>query len=223
MMRLNDDIRPLSHRLCDETRSALEEYTRSACPQAAVSGSLSRDAYAEWLTALRPLHAALDRQIIAHTEDVPLLSTTVPDDALQCPWLDESLAAMGKSATPARSPEAEAAVELVNNAAEHEPIKLFAHHFVREGLINVGGYLAPRVRDAWGDAKPGELRFLDPYGRGQRPLWARFCRDVDKHRMTEHEKQALATAAVEMLQALTAISNASGDLAEAPKLLPVSL
>lgn len=210
-LALDTDVRALSHRLHDDVAPALAAYLASPFIQAAIAGLIDRSTYAAWLSAQQPIHDLLDQRIAERREGVALLASAVSDLRLPSAHLRADLADLGlQPAEPGDT--ARPAMAQISAAAEREPLKLFGHHYIREGLMNVHAYVAGKLRAAWGlpaNARQG-LRFLDPYGLGQRPLWARFCRDADKHNLTEHERQAVGTAAVFLLEHLVAVCSTVG-------------
>lgn len=219
----SNDGRPLSERLADELTQILGTYTATPFVQAAMAGELTPQQYAAWLARQQRLQERLDLHIVEHRSDVGLLSSTVNDFRLHAPHVRTDLDALGGASPSGPEPD----LSFLTAASESEPLKLFGHHFVREGLHNLHRYLAGKLVTAWKaqGSDIDRLWFLDPHGAGQRPLWARFCRDTDKHRVTEHERQALCAAGKNFLAVVVQISSPDDLVAKAgePKRIPVSL
>jgi len=224
MSRVFEDVRPLTDRLVEETRPHLTELCATPFVQAIVSQTLTREAYGNWLLEQYPIHEALDQRVVERRDDAPLLRDTATDFRLHAPHLRADLKYHKLEPPKKPSDAARAAIDRIAHAAEHQPLALFGYHYVREAKLNLRRHLAQKLREAWGC--PGQrdgFWFLDPHGVGQYPLWARFCRDVDKHRLTEDERAFIVEAAGKMLDTAIGIYKRHGTPpAGEPRPVPVS-
>lgn len=200
------DLRLLSHRICDDTRDHVVDYASCALIQRMCGGTLTRDAYAAWLGQQLLIHERLDALILSHRSSVAPLRLAVDDFLLMGKRARADLDAMGISPDTIEPGGATMRVLASMDAAgAHEPLKLFGHHYVRQGLVGIHRYAAARLRAALG----GDAGYatLDPFSRGASAMWARFNRDANKFSGTEHERQAIVLAANELIGGLIAVNN----------------
>ncbi len=200
------DPRPISQRLREDNWDLHERAEHDTLPQHMVRGTLPKDVYVQLLGQLFLANRALDEAIVARRATTPVLNTMVTDMQLQTPYLEADLRHFGVNpASLTHKPATATFIKEVAVYAGSEPLKLFGLHYVREGANNGNKFVAMKLKKAWGVEGRDGFHYLDPYGEGQRPLWERFKRDLDKIEFTEAEKQAVVAAARSMFEHMIAL------------------
>jgi heme oxygenase len=217
------DARPLTQRLKEDNWDLHQLAEKDALPAHMVAGTLPRDAYADMLGQMYLANRVLDQRIAEKRSDVPMLDELVADRQFQGPYLEADLSYWGvDTGTLEPNTATQALIDTINDYADNEPLKLFGLHYVREGANNGNKFVAMKIRKSWGHTDDNGFRYLDPYGDGQRPLWERFKRNIDKIELTEDEKASVVAAARTMFERIRDINN-SFDLppvAEAAQTMP---
>ncbi|MEM7623697.1 MAG: hypothetical protein AAF235_10910, partial [Planctomycetota bacterium] len=164
-------------------------------------------------------------RLVERREDVPLIRSTIADMRLQAPRIREDLETLSAANSGPGTQRAAELVAAIGRDADSVPQRLFGYHFAREAMLNVHRYLATKLRAAWVEPDQREgYRFLDPHGIGQRPLWERFCRNLDKHRLSEPERVSVAEASGMMFDLATEIAGDLGSAPEGePRRVPISI
>jgi len=204
-----DDTRPLTQRLKEDNWDLHQLAEKDALPAHMVQGTLPKDDYVRMLGQMYCANRVLDQRIRERRPDVPMLRDLIADRQFQEPYLEADLKHWG--ADPAAQtplPETQELVDLIDDYATNDPLKLFGLHYVREGANNGNKYVAMKLKKAWKIEGPEGFSYLDPYGEGQRPLWERFKRNIDKVDLNEEEKAGVVAAARKMFEHIRAINNA---------------
>ncbi|MGE0481763.1 MAG: biliverdin-producing heme oxygenase [Phycisphaerae bacterium] len=185
----------IMNRLRDETRPQHEHAESRPFEQALAAGRLPRELYVENLGQRLCMHKVLEaplRQLVARD---PRLADLVLDEQYQTPNLHADLAFFGIDAAVVRPRAATAAlVREIEAAADQEPLALLGFFYVFEGSKNGAHFLAKRLRAAYQLEQNG-LRYFDPHGDQQRPLWHAFKARMDLVPLTPAEADAIVAAA----------------------------
>ncbi len=204
-----EDTRPLTQRLKEDNWDLHQLAEKDALPRHMVAGTLPKDAYVQMLGQMYLANAALDQAISEHREGVTILRELVADRQFQAPYLEQDLRFWGSE--PSRHtplPETQELIDAIHDASATDPLRLFGLHYVREGANNGNKFVAMKLRKAWGHTAEDGFHYLDPYGEGQRPLWERFKRNIDKIELTEDEKQRVVASARSMFEHIRKINQA---------------
>lgn len=185
----------IMNRLRDETRAQHEHAESRPFEQALAGGRLPRELYIENLGQRLCMHDALEtplRQLVARD---PRLAGVVRDEQYQAPNLRADLEFFSVRAADIRPRPAVAALaHAIERAAIDEPLALLGFFYVFEGSKNGAHFLAQRLRAAYQLERDG-LRYFDPHGDNQRPLWHAFKARMDLVPLTPGEADAIVAAA----------------------------
>lgn len=171
-----------------------------------LSGRLTREQYAAWLGQMLVVHRALESAIDGVRPACAALGV-VTDAQRHSRNLEADLRSLGAE-PPAVEPLAGAAwlCGRIERAAREEPIALLGMHYVLEGSMNGNKFIAMAVRKGM-DVRPGEGdRYLDPYGEGQRAVWAAWKAEMGERAFTPSEVDAMVRAACDMFDGVSKIS-----------------
>lgn len=230
-VELNADVRPLTHRIAEDCDDLIKKVTASDFAQHALGGTVTLDQYGAMLAQLAVVHRKLDDAITTIRDQHAELAALVPDSRLFAAVAAADIASLtDRLSAPAPTDaiaETASLLERIDEVTEFEPFKLIGLQFAREGMRNVDRYLAKKLRAAFGDAENERTGYglFDGYGMGQRPIWERFRRDMDKLILSEPEKQSIVAGARLYLDSLAAISHAVAERpeGEARRRVPVTL
>lgn len=208
-MTTHDDTRPLTQRLKEDNWDLHQLAEKDALPAHMVAGTLPKDDYVRMLGQMYCVNRVLDQRIRERRGDVEMLRDLIADRQFQEPYLELDLKHWGADPAAQRpSPESQALIDLVDEYASNDPLMLFGLHYVREGANNGNKFVAMKLRKAWGMEGSDGFQYLDPYGEGQRPLWERFKRNIDKVELSDEEKTKVVAAARKMFEHIREINNA---------------
>lgn len=230
-VEVNADVRPLTHRLSEDCDDLLTRVASAPFAQRVVRGDVTRETYAALLAQLTFVHEKLDDAMVTIRDHHGEIARLVPDSRLFGTLARDDIEAMrpalsGDVVVEPAAPTA-ALLERIDEVTEFEPFKLLGVQFAREGMRNFNRYLAKKLRGVFGEppgARDG-YAFFDGYGIGQRPIWERFRRDMDKLVLSEPEKQSIVGGARLYLDSLAQISGAVAEHpadAGEPRPIPVS-
>lgn len=230
-VELNADVRPLTHRIAEDCEDLIAKVTGSDFAQHVLGGTVTLDQYGALLAQLAIVHRRLDDAITTIRDQHAELASLVPDSRLFAAIAAADVASLSdRLGTPAATDaiaETASLLERIDQVTEFEPFKLIGLQFAREGMRNVDRYLAKKLRAAFGDADNERAGYglFDGYGLGQRPIWERFRRDMDKLVLSEPEKQSIVAGSRLYLDSLAAISHtvAERPAGEAVHRVPVTL
>ena len=184
--------------------------------QALVKGEITRDQYAAYLAQLLLVHRELESLLKAHAATTPAIASVVKPAQYQEPYLLEDLQFYGVNPgtiTPLASTAA--LVADIRAAAAREPLSLLGFHYVMEGSNNGNKFIAKALARSFNLTGPGGMKYLDPYGDQQRPLWAAFKDDMNACTFTPMQMRTMAESAQRMFQGIGAISAEMGTLVPA--------
>lgn len=182
--------------LREQTRDHHDAAEARELQRALARGELPVERYAAWLGQRLLMHRALERRVRALVERDARLSAVVREELFQEANLLADLAhfdvdAAGLSPLPAT---ARFLAKLARLAAE-EPLGLLGAYYVFEGSKNGAAFLVKALRKAYGLSGADGLRYLDPHGARQRPLWLSFKQAMDAAGFSEVEGRAMVGAA----------------------------
>ena len=208
-MTTAEDTRPLTQRLKEDNWDLHQLAEKDPVPAHMVGGTLPRETFVELLGQLYLANRVLDQRIRERRGDVEMLRELIADRQFQEGYLEADLKHWGADPASLKPlPATQALIDVIDDYASNEPLKLFGLHYVREGANNGNKFVAMKMRKAWGIESGEGFSYLDPYGEGQRPLWERFKRNIDKIDLSEDEKAGVVAAARAMFEHIREINNA---------------
>lgn len=187
----------ISNRLRTETAEAHHQAESNPLERALVAGTIPREQYADYLAQRFLIHAALDPLVQQVCDADARLAGLVPTELLQTPNLRADLAHLGVEAgeVSARVATGTLTREMKHGVAS-VPASVLGYYYVFEGSKNGARYISRALAAAWG-LRPGGpgLRYLDPHGERQRPLWLEFKARLDSIEFRTEERDAMVAAA----------------------------
>jgi heme oxygenase len=169
---------------------------------ALIEGSIGRAQYEKYLSQRwlihRELEAATDRAL---RTDNRLASLGLPS-LYQTKNLEADLAHLQSNLKSIRP--LPGATNLIQEIQKATPSTLMGIYYVFEGSKNGARYISKSL------AKAGQtaLRYLDPHGEQQRPLWMKFRADMDSISWTPTEQDQMVKAAQATFDAISSLDDA---------------
>jgi heme oxygenase len=169
---------------------------------ALIEGSIGRAQYEKYLSQRwlihRELEAATDRAL---RTDNRLVSLGLPS-LYQTQNLEADLAHLQSNLESIRP--LPGATKLIQEIQKAAPATLMGIYYVFEGSKNGARYISKSL------AKSGQtaLRYLDPHGEQQRPLWMKFRADMDSISWTPAEQDQMVKAAQATFDAISSLDDA---------------
>jgi heme oxygenase len=169
---------------------------------ALIEGSIGRAQYEKYLSQRwlihRELEAATDRAL---RTDRRLASLGLPS-LYQTKNLESDLAHLQSNLKSIRP--LPGATNLIQEIQKATPSTLMGIYYVFEGSKNGARYISKSL------AKAGQtaLRYLDPHGEQQRPLWMKFRADMDSISWTPTEQDQMVKAAQATFDAISSLDDA---------------
>ncbi len=208
------DSRPITQRLKEDNWDLHELAEHDRVPQAMVKGEMTRQGYVELLKQLWVVNRGLDAALVAARATTPVIADLVSDRQLQEQYLRADLEHFGVDLESIEASDAARAmlghVETLSRTDAHA---LFGLHYVREGANNGNKFVAMKLRKAWGAEGESGFRYLDPYGKDQRPLWDAWKARLADYPLTEPEKDSVFIGARSMFEQIIALHRALEPLA----------
>jgi heme oxygenase len=165
--------------------------------QALIKGAIERPMYVEYLAQRFLIHETLDTLVGQLCDKDPRLNGLVTDELLQLPNLRSDLATFGVDVNAIQPTHAVTRMrDYLHRIANDEPVALLGVYYVFEGSKNGARYIARALSRAL-HLQPGQpgMRYLDPHGEQQRPLWTAFKAAVDRVEFQPAEQDAMVAAA----------------------------
>ena len=169
---------------------------------ALIEGSIGQAQYEKYLSQRwlihRELEAATDRAL---RTDNRLASLGLPS-LYQTKNLEADLANLQSNLKSIRP--LPGAANLIQEIQKAAPATLMGIFYVFEGSKNGARYISKSL------AKAGQtaLRYLDPHGEQQRPLWMKFRADMDAISWTPAEQDQMVKAAQATFDAISSLDDA---------------
>ena len=169
---------------------------------ALIEGSIGRAQYEKYLSQRwlihRELEAATDRAL---RKDNRLASLGLPS-LYQTKNLEADLAHLQSNLKSIRP--LPGATNLIQEIQKATPATLMGIFYVFEGSKNGARYISKSLATAGQTA----LRYLDPHGEQQRPLWMKFRADMDAISWTPTEQDQMVKAAQSTFDAISSLDDA---------------
>ena len=169
---------------------------------ALIEGSIGQAQYEKYLSQRwlihRELEAATDRAL---RTDNRLASLGLPS-LYQTKNLEADLAHLQSNLESIRP--LPGATKLIQEIQKAAPATLMGIYYVFEGSKNGARYISKSL------AKAGQtaLRYLDPHGEQQRPLWMKFRADIDSISWTSAEQDEMVKAAQATFDVISSLDDA---------------
>lgn len=184
--------------------------------QSLVKGEITREQYASYLGQLLLVHRELESLLKAHAATTPAIASVVKPAQYQEPYLLEDLRFYGVNpATTTPLASTAALISEISAAAARDPLSLLGFHYVMEGSNNGNKFIAKALARSFNLTGTGGMKYLDPYGDQQRPLWAAFKDDMNAVGFNPGQMRVMAESAQRMFQGIGAISAEMGSLVAA--------
>ncbi|KRP32203.1 MAG: hypothetical protein ABS33_06980 [Verrucomicrobia subdivision 6 bacterium BACL9 MAG-120924-bin69] len=169
---------------------------------ALIQGSIGHAHYQKYLSQRWLIHRELENATdLALKTDSRLVSLQLPT-LYQTQNLEADLAQLK---TDLRSIQPlPGASHLIQEIHQAKPATLMGIYYVFEGSKNGARYISKSL------AKAGQtaLRYLDPHGEEQRPLWLKFRADMDAIDWTATEQDEMVQAAQATFDAISSLDDA---------------
>lgn len=169
---------------------------------ALISGAIGQAQYKKYLSQRWLIHQALEAATdlaLAHDSRLPALGLS---GLYQRENLEADLAQL---AVPLASISPMSGANLLLSEIKNAPnsATLMGIYYVFEGSKNGARYIAKAL------AKAGisQLRYLDPHGEAQRPLWMKFRADMDAISWTPVEQDQMVKSAQTTFTAISALDD----------------
>jgi heme oxygenase len=189
------ETRGVMQRLRDETREHHQRAENRSYEQALIRGTLPRATYVEGLSQRYLIHAAIESAVRRLAETRPRLAVLIDSVHQQAPHARADLAFFGLDpATIAPRRATRRALEFLAKLEAENPVALLGAHYVFEGSKNGARYIARSLRKAYALDADG-LRYLDPHGDQQRPVWESFKQKMESASFPPPEIDAILAAA----------------------------
>lgn len=193
-------------RLKAETAPQHAEAESMPLEAALIAGSIKHGEYQKYLEQRwivhRELEAATDRAL---AKDSRLAHLGLPG-LYQTTNIEADLVHLGAdtaSIQPMKGSEA-----LIDRIRQAESVAvLMGIFYVFEGSKNGARYIAKALAKAWGKSDLEGLKYLDPHGEQQRPLWLKFREDMNAIDWSESEQDAMVEAAKDTFRAISALDD----------------
>lgn len=186
----------LMQRLREET---LEQHKRAESrpfEQAMVRGSLPREQYAAGLGQRYLIHHALESALDQLAASDPRARQVLHSELYQTQNASADLRFYGIDPAIVRALPATLRMStLIDDLAQNRPAALLGVYYVFEGSKNGARYIARSVARAYQLTGPDGLRYLDPHGEQQRPLWEAFKQRMDQAGFSNPEMDEMVAAA----------------------------
>ncbi len=169
---------------------------------ALIDGSIGQSQYQKYLGQRwlihRELESATDR---AHKIDSRLASLNL-SSLYQTKNLETDLAQL-KTNLNSIQPLA-GAQKLIQSILQASPATLMGIFYVFEGSKNGARYISKALKEKGVTA----LRYLDPHGEEQRPIWMKFRSDMDAISWSPTEQDSMVSAAQATFDAISSLDDA---------------
>lgn len=208
----------LMGRLRVETEQMHHEAEQRPVEKALLAGTLPLETYQAWLAQRGHFHSVLENALTTACRKDARLARLITPTQYQAENVraDLSYFKVDLAAHPPLNCVT-AAQPTLEQWATAAPSRLLGVHYVLEGSKNGGRYLARSIQRAYNLPGPDGLRYLDPHGEQQRPLWQAFKDAVNAETFSSEEADAIVAAAQQTYRWVSAIDDAlrQFELAEA--------
>ncbi len=182
--------------LREATRAQHDAAEGGELQRALARGELPVERYQAWLGQRMLVHCSLEAHFRRLAQSDARIAAIMRDELYQETNLQEDMTHFGidpASAMPL--PSTTRFLSELDNWAAEEPIGLLGAYYVFEGSKNGAAFLVKALRRAYGLTGTNGLRYLDPHGARQRPLWQEFKQAMDAAGFTDAEADTLVRTA----------------------------
>lgn len=171
-----------------------------------VSGKVTREQYAAWMSQMMHVHAALEAAVDLAAKDEPRVRV-VAESARHSDHLRADLAAMGGAMGAVAAGMLPATRELSAAIQGAGVWGLVGMQYVLEGSMNGNKFIAMGVRRGLGLTAGVGDTYLDPYGDQQRAAWAAFKGGLDALGADEGQMDEAVEGARAMFDGIAGLSD----------------
>lgn len=195
-------------RLRDETAPDHKRAESSALEQALMAGTLPRAGFVALLAQRLCIHRVLERRLRELAGRDARVAEIVRAEQAQEANLADDLRFFGVDPVAVTAlPTTRALTAGMERAGDETPAALLGFLYVFEGSKNGARHMARRIRAAYGLEGAEGLRYLDPHGEAQRPVWAAFKARMDAATFSGAEQDAMLAAAKRAFDGVAAIGD----------------
>lgn len=199
-------------RLREETRAQHKHAESRPLEIALVRGAVSRRTYIRYLQQRVCVHRPLEDAVAALVAAEPRLTDLDPQPLFQVENLLDDLRFFEAETAPKPLPETTTFLNLLKTQADQAPLAWLGSYYVFEGSKNGASFIARSIRKAL-DIQDKGVRYLDPHGDQQRPLWKAFKDRMNAIAFSTAEADAIVAAAKLTFDGVAAIDDAVAETA----------
>lgn len=190
------EIGSVMARLRDETTEHHKRAENKPLEIAMVSGELPREMYIAMLQQRLLIHRELEAHIRTLRATDPVVATIVPDKLFQEENIRADLESFSADTDDITSLTAtQKLIDRIRYYATEMPQALLGIYYVFEGSKNGSRFIARKLGPALQLSRESGMRYLDPHGDEQRPLWLEFKQMMDAAEFAEPIQDEMVTAA----------------------------
>ncbi|MCC7191764.1 MAG: biliverdin-producing heme oxygenase [Phycisphaeraceae bacterium] len=199
---------PLTLQLREHTAQHHKNAEGRALERSLAAGTLPRDLYLAMLGQRYLIHRVLEKHLANLNTTAPEVSVLIDQQQFLAPHAEADLRHFGvniSSITPLKSTQQ--LCEQIDQTAAKNPTALVGVHYVFEGSKNGARYLCRIVRQAYGLHTADGVRYMDPHGEQQRPLWEQFKQRLDSLPLEQDRITEIVAAAATTFDGISAIDD----------------
>lgn len=190
----------LGERLKTETAEQHKRAENTEIQKLLVQGRVTREQYGAWLGQMRHVHAALESAVARQAGSDARVKIAQAEGS-HASRIVADMKVVGAAETPVLASTA----TLVAEIQKQDALGLIGMHYVLEGSMNGGKFIAMGVRRGLG-LTPGQGdTYLDPYGERQRGVWAAWKGTLDATEFTADECERVLRGAKAMFDGVTEV------------------
>lgn len=180
-------------RLREETAEQHKRAEQRPLEQLMIRGAIDRGLYGQSLGQRYLMHSALEKALDGLRAEDPAVAQIVTNDQYQAPNAEADLRFFGVDvATLQTLPATARFATLVKKTTSRA---LLGSLYVFEGSKNGARYIARALMRPLSLSPAGGMRYLDPHGDQQRPLWDAFKQRMDAAEFSGVEMDEMVAAA----------------------------
>lgn len=190
----------LGERLKTETAEQHKRAENTEIQKLLVQGRVTREQYGAWLGQMKHVHAALE-SAVARQARADARVKIAQMEGSHAARIAADMQVVGASEAAALASTA----ALIEEIHRTDAVGLIGMHYVLEGSMNGGKFIAMGVRRGLGLTTGQGDTYLDPYGDRQRGVWAAWKGALDATEFTADECERVLSGAKAMFDGVTGL------------------
>ena len=190
----------LGERLKTETAEQHKRAENTEIQKLLVHGRVTREQYGAWLGQMKHVHAALE-SAVARQARADARVKIAQMEGSQAARIAADMQVVGAADAPALA-STQALIAEINRT---DAVGLIGMHYVLEGSMNGGKFIAMGVRRGLGLTTGQGDTYLDPYGERQRGVWAAWKGALDATEFSADESERVLAGAKAMFDGVTGL------------------